>query len=126
MIQPEPIGWVNTGMPVVVLAGLAVGLPRLLVASETRSQVAVSFGIGLTALALLVVGGLLFAAIHVMRGNDVAGAISADTALTLGYLGGLSAKATLIWGPVLALVWFSLAQRVEKHRGEDVARGAGS
>jgi hypothetical protein len=93
MIQPEPIGLVNTGMPVMTL---------------------------------LIVGVLIFAAVHTMRGNDVIGAISTDTMLTLGYLGWLSAKAALIWGPVLALVWFSLAQHVEKRRGEDVARRGGA
>jgi hypothetical protein len=30
--------------------------------------------------------------------------------------------ATLFWAPVLALVWFSLAQGVERRRGEDRAR----
>ena len=32
----------------------------------------------------------------------------------------LSGFAALIWGPLLALAWFGMAQGVEKRKGEDL------
>jgi len=122
VIQPEPIGFLNTGLPVVVLAGLAVVLPHLLVSADTRSHLVVAAGMAATAIALLSIGAAIFALAYGLRGGNPGEAFAAEPSATLGYFLGLSAKASLIWLPVLGLVWFAKAQAVEKRRGEDVAR----
>ncbi len=122
MIQPEPIGLMNTGFPVVLLAGLAVALPRILVAVDTRSQVALAIGIAVSAVALIIVGTLIFAVAYRLGGTDVAGALAEDPMMAARYFTRLSAMAALIWVPILALVWFVKAQAVEKRRGEDIVR----
>lgn len=122
MIQPEPIGLLNTGLPAIVLAALAVVLPRLLVATDTRSQWSLAIAIAASAIGLLVVGALIFAATYKLEGTKVGAAFAEDALLTARYFGRLSAMAALVWVPVLALVWFAKAQAVEKRRGEDIMR----
>lgn len=124
MIASEPIGWVNTGLPLVVLAGLAGVLPRFLVSGDTRSQQAVMVSIFGSAVGLLISGGLVFAAVYGLGGVGIGAAFSNTPVATGVFFLRLSALAALLWGPVLGLVWFSMAQGVEARRGADIARGA--
>lgn len=124
MIEAQPIGWWNTGFPLVLLGTLAVVLPRVFV-GETRSQRVVMLG-GLTSVVvLLVVGAVVFMGLYGWRGVDVWAALTAAPVATAGFFLRLSGLAGLVWGPVLALVWLGLAQGVEKRKGEDVVRGEG-
>lgn len=124
MIASEPIGWVNTGLPLVVLAGLAVVFPRVLVSDETRSQRAVFGAVAVSALGVLVAGAVVFGVVYGLRGVGVGAAFADAPAATTLFFGRLSAMAALLWAPILALVWFAMAQSVEVRRGEDVMRGA--
>lgn len=104
-------------LPVLGLAALAVVLPVVFVPRDTRSHVRVSISALTSALILLVLGAILFAVFYQMRGHDVLTPLSTNGLGTAWFFLIRSAQAALIWGPVLAIVWFSLAQRVEKNRG---------
>ena len=122
MIQSEPIGLLNTGLPVALLVAVAICLPLLLVHRHTRSHAQVASSIGITALVLLALGTSLFGISYGLRGHAVTAAL-ASTPLAVGlFFGRLAAMAALVWLPVLALVWYSLAQRVEKTRGQHIAK----
>ena len=122
MIETGPIGFWNTGFPLALLGGLAVVLPMLLVARATRSQRAVAIAILLAALLLLVAGAVVFAVIYAASGVSVWAALAEAPLATVWFLLGQSLVAAVVWGPVLALVWFGMAQGVERRKGEDVAR----
>ena len=122
MIETGPIGFWNTGFPLALLGGLALVLPRLLVARATRSQRAVAIAILLAALLLLVAGAVVFAVIYAASGVSVWAALAEAPLATVWFLLGQSLVAAVVWGPVLALVWFGMAQAVERRKGEDVAK----
>lgn len=122
MIASEPIGWVNTGLPLAVLAGAAVVLPRLVVPGDTRSQRVVMVSVLVSAIALLLLGAAVFAVVYGVRGVGVGAAFATAPMAACIFFLRLSAMAALLWGPVLALVWFAMAQAVEVRRGEDVMR----
>jgi len=122
MIGPQPIGWVNTGMPLVLLGLLAAGLPWLLAPGESRSHLQVAVAVWAAAGLVLLAGAVIFAAIYGARGVGVVAALAAAPLATGLFFLRLSGFAALVWGPVLMLAWLGLAQRVERRRGEDRAR----
>jgi uncharacterized membrane protein YGL010W len=122
MLVAEPIGWINTGLPLVLLVAAAILLPRMLSRRDTRSHLVVMVAIGGTALSLIVAGAIIFAAIYAMQGSEVIAAFGENALATMLFFSRLSAKFALAWAPILALVWFVTAQAVEKRRGEDIAR----
>lgn len=124
MISTAPIGWLNTALPVTILALAAVLLPGWYVPRETRSHKAVIAAVALTAVTMILLGAAVFAIVYWLSGAGVAAAMSEAPLATMIYFFRLSLMAALLWGPVLALVWFSMAQRVEKRRGQDTARGS--
>lgn len=124
MISGEPIGWVNTGLPLLILAVLALVLPRLFASRATRSQRSVSVSILISSICLLICGAAVFAGVYGYRGAGVGAALGEAPFVTALFFLRLSAMAALLWGPVLALVWFGLAQGVEARRGEDIMRGS--
>ena len=122
MLNPEPIGWINTGLPLVLLVGGAILLPKLLSGAGTRSHLVVSVAILSTAISLIVSGAAIFAAIYLLRGADVGLVFDQTPMVAVKFFVRLSGMAALAWGPILALVWFVMAQGVEKRRGEYLAR----
>ena len=104
MIETGPIGFWNTGFPLALLGGLAVVLPRLLVARATRSQRAVAIAILLASLLLLVAGAVVFAVIYAASGVSVWAALAEAPQATVWFLLGQSLMAAVVWGPALALV----------------------
>lgn len=125
MIATEPIGWWNTGAPLVLLCALALALPRLLVARATRSHRDVAVAVAVTAGLVLVAGEAVFALIYGLRGVGVWEAFMQAPLVTGGFFLRLSAFAALVWGPLLALIWLGLAQGVEKRKGEDLVKYTG-
>ncbi len=117
----EPIGFWNTGVPVLVLGALAVLVPRWLCPPRTRSQGEVAVAIWAAAGVLLLVGAGLFVLIYAVSGTDVWGAFALAPVSTSMFFLWLSGFSALVWVPILALVWLGLAQGVEKRKGEDVA-----
>ncbi len=121
MIQPQPIGLLNTALPLAVLVAGAALLPGLL-AGTTLSRWRVAGAVVLAALVLLVAGAAIFVLVYALGGARPGAAMAqAPVAVTLFFLR-LSAKAALLWGPVLALAWLVLLQGLEKRRGEEMAR----
>jgi hypothetical protein len=118
VIEAEPIGLWNTGFPLVLLAGLAAGMPWLLAGRQTRSQREVAIVIWASAGVVLLAGAAVFAAVYGARGVGVWAAMGAAPLATAGFFLRLSGFAALVWGPILALVWLGLAQGVEKRKGE--------
>jgi len=125
MIEVQPIGWWNTGFPLICLVALAVGLPLLLAPSGTRSQAGLALAMLVAVAVLQLAGAALFAAVYGWRGADLAASFAAAPTATAGFFLPLAGYAALIWGPVLARVWLGLAQRVERRKGDDAARKAG-
>jgi len=122
MIGPAPISWSNTGVPLGVLVLGALVLPRVLSPRETLSHRGVALAMAGTIAVLLATGAAVFGLAYGYGGAAVGAAFSANGAGTVLFFVRLSLKAALFWGPILALVWFAMAQGVEKRRGEDVAR----
>lgn len=119
MIAPQPIGFVNTGLPLMLLGTLALVLPWVLVPPGTRSHGVVAAVIGICLGLLLLCGASVFAAIYAAGGVGVGAALVEAPLATTKFFLRLSGYAALIWGPLLALMWLGLAQRVEKRRGQD-------
>jgi len=122
MINPEPIGWANTGLPLAVLVAGAVVLPRLFSDANSLSQRRLKWAILLTVLSLIGLGALIFAGVYAWGGAGVGAAFNLDGLATVLFFLRLSLKSALLWGPVLLLVWFVMAQGVEKRRGEEIVR----
>ncbi|MEM6482949.1 MAG: hypothetical protein AAF681_13965, partial [Pseudomonadota bacterium] len=106
----------NTALPLAILALLAAVLPYMLSPRDTRSHARVVVGIGLTALLMMVVSGVVFALIDT---RDLPNGGATGVMIIAWFYLRSAFGAAAIWGPVLAIVWLSLAQRVEKRRGED-------
>jgi len=111
-------------MPLVVLGFLAVVLPRILVGKRTLSQGRLALGIFVTSLLLLVIGALIFAGFSADGGAEVMAAWEEAPSLTAAAFLGMSAYAALVWVPILALVWFAMAQSVEARKGAALAEKA--
>ena len=121
MIRSQPIGLINTALPAGALALAAAGLPAL-AAGRSLSQARLALAVAGTAAALLVLGGLLFAGLYALQGAPLAAAWAEAPGAVAAFFLGLSARAALLWGPVLALAWLVLAQGVERRRGEAIMR----
>ena len=115
-----PLGWSNAILPLAALLALTVGLPMLI--GPTLSQGRLAIGVGVTAVAVLVVGaglmGWAYAGV-----NDVA--LFDGGWARAWFLIGRSALMSLLWAPVLALVWLVRAQGVERRRGLLMREGRG-
>ena len=121
----EAFGWTNLALPLVVIAAAAIIVPQLTVPGNTRSQGRLALGIGIAALVMFVLGIALFAVIHLVADTGFFGA-AGSVAATMGELFRQSIFAAMVWLPILCLVWFGMAQGVEKRRGEDAMnRGKG-
>lgn len=123
MINAAPVGWWNTGVPLVLLCSLALVLPHLVVRRKTRMHRDVFAAIAVAAALVLVAGEVVFALIYAAGGVDVWSAFLQAPLATGAFFLRLSAYAALVWAPLLALVWLGLAQGVEKRKGEDQMRG---
>lgn len=121
MISSQPITLFNTGLPVMLMALAAWWVP-LFLARRTVSQQGLIKGILASALIVIVGGAGVFGVIYQANGIPVFSTLVDEPVQIMGYFGRLSFIAGIIWGPVLALSWFVLAQGVERRKGEDLAR----
>jgi hypothetical protein len=118
----QPIGFLNTAVPLVLLMAGGLVAPRLFIGRATLSHWDVGRGMLFSAALLTGFGVALLAVMYQWGGSDVWGAFLVGPGATLVELLRVSFKASLFWAPVLAVVWFSLAQGVERRRGEELAR----
>ena len=118
------VTFTNTGLPLLIFAGVALTLPMLMVPRDTRSHTRVARGMIATAL-ILVVFGPLVAMVFDSR-TLPAGPADASTGqiwlLLYQFQFRASLTLALVWAPLLALVWFNASQRVEELRGQDIVR----
>lgn len=112
----------NTALPLILLGLLAAALPYLMTPRHTRSQVRVALLVGLTGLTMFGASAFVFALFDT-RALPQAG-MSGAALIAWFYLRS-SLVAAFVWVPVLLLAWLGLAQRVERRRGEDLAREQG-
>jgi len=98
----------NTALPLALLLALALALPWLL-AGGTMSQPRLALAILATALALWLAGAALMALLYARINHGATGGLAAS----LDH----SATLSLLWGPVLLVVWLMRAQGVERRRG---------
>ena len=118
-----PVTLLNTGLPLALLAALAILLPRLLLPAQTRSHRRLVAVLGVSAALVLAVGCALVAGMKLAGGADLAGAFRAAPLLTLAAIARPAALAAIAWGPLLALSGLSLGHRIEDLRGQDMRRG---
>ena len=109
----------NTGVPLVLIGILAIILPFLLIRKDTRSHRSVALGVAIAAVLLVLAGALILWGIDT-RDIEIAENASASVLFQI-YLRA-SFPFAMLWAPLLALIWFGKAQRVEKLRGEDLVR----
>ena len=114
MIPYAPLGLTNAILPMVVLVILAVLLPAVL-AGDTLSQRWLMMVTLLTALTVWAAGAGMLA----LLSATVNGGVSGDVWPYFERSGLMS----LLWGPVLALVWLVRAQGVERRKGLLMGRG---
>ncbi len=122
MIPTQPISLLNTGLAVFLLVALAIVLPRMLLPAGNLSQQALALSVAISAVLLVVSGTVLIAMAYAGAGLAVwAAFLDAKAAITAFFLR-LSANMVIVWGPVLALTWLSMAQGVERRKGEAQAK----
>ncbi|WP_120631674.1 hypothetical protein [Ruegeria sp. EL01] len=120
-MNTESIGLYNTGLPVLIVAVAAVLLPSLLWPRETRSHYVVFVGVlASTAFLLCISATVLFFFDH----RDVgawADLVGYWPPLRYYFRNGLMLG--LVWIPLLAIIWLSKAQKIERLKGLDLVRG---
>lgn len=122
MTAAQPITFVNTGLPVILLCGLAALLPRPIAGRSTRRQADLVKAVVIVAAITLATGLVLFALIYVTSGVPVGAAMAKAPGATISFFLRRSALAAIAWAPILALTWYVLAQGVERRKGADQAR----
>ncbi|MEQ8294067.1 MAG: hypothetical protein RIA08_17840 [Roseovarius sp.] len=113
----------NTGLPLALIAGATVVLPFILIPWRTRSHRRVAAGMAVSAVLMIGVSAgisALFDKRGIAAGIEIMGLWPYVRFMILSSL-----KSALLWVPLLALFWFNAAQRVERLRGEDMARKGG-
>ena len=105
-------------LPIAIIAAFAIVLPIFFVPRATRSHRRVALGILLSALCLILLGPILYALFDTrpIYDRDIQGARRVLLALIFRD----SLSAAVVWIPLLGIVWFGRAQRVERLRGEDM------
>lgn len=112
----------SVALPVCVLAVLAVVLPLLITPKNTRSQRRLAISVMMSVLVLLVIGAAFMAVLYLAEGADVGAKIIRNPLYVLIFFSKRSGMAALIWGPLLALAWFGMAQKIERLKGKDGMR----
>ena len=100
-------------VPAVILVALAVIIPRALFAHMQPTLRALGLNMVLSILLLILCAALLFALMYLFQASGVAVALASEPLAALVQFLKLGAASGLIWGPVLLLVLFGLAQRTE-------------
>lgn len=127
MFALDSIGLLNTGVPLAVLAVLAVLIPRVVVDQKTRVHGKVALGIGLSAVLVFVAGYVMSVLLTNLRGvHAMALGSTPELGTPVWMHARLSMMAAIVWAPILGLVWFGFAQGVEARRGQDMAAGSGA
>lgn len=125
-VRIDDITFANTGIPIIVIGTLALVVPFVLVPRQSRRQVEVAVWIFASA------GVLYVSSAFVLWASDPrgfgAGLIIETSDARWGTLLRLylqsAAPFALLWAPILAIVWFGKAQRVERLKSDDTVRGA--
>jgi len=122
MNSQTPIGFGNTGAPLAILLLGALIVPRLFVDRNTISHRRVFISVTISSVFLLFMGAVIFGVVYHFQGAKVFDAFAVNLWGTTLFFLTLSIKAAIFWVPVMLLVWFGLAQRVERNRGDKIAR----
>lgn len=112
----------TVALPVGVLAVLALVLPIAFTPKNTRSQWRLGGGVVCSAVSLLMIGAVFMAVLYRAEGAELVQASVHDPRYVVLFFVKRSLMATLIWAPVLALAWFSAAQKIERFKGKDGIR----
>ncbi|MBU2936586.1 MULTISPECIES: hypothetical protein [Pacificibacter] len=112
----------STVLPICVLAALAIALPLWITPRNTRSQGRLRISVGLSAFILLIIGAVFMAVLYAVEGTDVGHVVLNTPVHAALFFLKRSVLTALVWGPLLALAWFSMAQRIERLKGKDGVR----
>jgi hypothetical protein len=70
----------------------------------------------------LVIGAVLMAVLYAAEGAEVGQGITQSPLNVMMFFAKRSVMAALLWGPILALAWFGMAQKIEHLKGKDGMR----
>lgn len=111
--------FVKTTAPVLIMGGLAFVLPFVFVPRRTRSHLTVGLCVLATAVLLVILGAIIT---NLFDARGMEGLRGGASLYVVWLYLRESLYFGLLWVPVLGYVWLNLAQRVERLRGEDMAR----
>jgi len=100
-------------VPVAILAVGAAVIPRLIFRRMEPKLRAVWLTLVVSVSLLICLAAVLFAILYMVQGLGVASAIAAHPGAAAIEFLGLGASSALIWGPILLIVLFGLAQKTE-------------
>jgi hypothetical protein len=99
---------------------LAVILPVLVARRFQDTQGGLSVALLIAALMLMAVATALVAWMYLVQNADTTILRDAPLAATLYFLS-IGAKTSILWAPIVLLTGFSLAQGIERRKGEAMA-----
>jgi hypothetical protein len=112
MNSADPFGFtIGLLLPIAVLMVAAVLVPKFVsgrIAAELRFVV---LNLVISAIVLTLIATIIFAAFYMAQGSAVVDLIIADPLTALRRFVALGAGSAIIWGPVLLIYLFGLAQK---------------
>ncbi|MFT6423796.1 MAG: putative membrane protein [Celeribacter sp.] len=112
----------SVAVPVCVLAALALVLPLFITPRDTRSQRRLAMSVILSAVILVVIGAVFIGGLYAREGIRFSHMLAQSPLFAVMFFVKRSLMAALVWGPVLALAWFNMAQKIEHLKGKDGSR----
>ncbi|WP_417243519.1 hypothetical protein [Celeribacter sp.] len=109
----------TVALPVAGMAALGYYLPRLLTPSRVRRQRHAVYATFCAAVTLWLGAAVMMAGLYGSGGAPVATAGAIAPVATGVYFLKRAASSVIVWGPMLALGWFSVAQRIERAKAQD-------
>ena len=112
----------TVALPVTVMAVCGFYLPRVLTPKRARRQRHAIYATCVSAVVLWWGTAAMMAGLYGLSSAPVAAAGVAAPVVTVVYFLKRAASAVIVWGPMLALGWFSVAQRIERLKAQDGMR----
>lgn len=112
----------SVAVPVCVLAALAFVLPLLITPRDTRSQRRLAMSVILSAMVLVVIGAVFMGGLYAREGGRFSHMVAQNPLFAVIFFVKRSVMGALVWGPILALAWFNMAQKIEHLKGKDGGR----
>ena len=112
MSSSDPFGFtIGLLLPVAVLMVAAVLVPRFVSARFATDLRYVVLNLVISAIVLIFIATVIFAIFYLAQGPEVMNLVSANPLLAFRRFAVLGAGSAIIWGPILLIYLFGLAQK---------------